>query len=297
MTIQDARREGIRLLRRGGVPGAALDADLFLAEALHTGKVELILRGGLPIGEGEYRRFRGFIRRRLSGEAAAYILGRKEFWGLEFSVTPAVLIPRPDTEILVERALYLLGVLSPPLRVLDLCTGSGAVGIALKRERPDLEVWASDISPAALEIAERNAAKLLPGGRGGIRFLPGDLFSALDTPEGSGFFSLILGNPPYIPSGLIDTLPPEVRREPRISLDGGEDGLALIRRIARGAPGRLREGGVLLLEGDPGQMPAMGGILTGEGFSRITFHRDLSGDERVIEGWKDAEHTGLPGEF
>jgi release factor glutamine methyltransferase len=120
--------------------------------------------------------------------------------------------------------------------------------------------------------------------------------AAGESPE-AGDFSLILSNPPYIPRGLIETLSPEVRREPRISLDGGEDGLDLIRRIIAGAPGRLRKGGVLLLEGDPGQMGAIGGILEKEGFSHIALHRDLSGGERVIEGRRGADHAGSNGQF
>jgi release factor glutamine methyltransferase len=169
---------------------------------------------------------------------------------------------------------------------LDLCTGSGAVAIALKHECPGLEVWAADISEEALAIARGNAEKLLPGS---IRFLQGDLFGALenapakDKAEGPPF-SFITANPPYIPSGEISALPPEVQHEPRLALDGGADGLSLIRRIIAEAPLWLEARGTLLLEADPGQAAAICGLMEARGFNSTAVFRDLAGVDRVFAG-------------
>jgi release factor glutamine methyltransferase len=178
--------------------------------------------------------------------------------------------------------------------VLELCTGSGAAAVALKNEAPETEIHASDISVAALEIAAANAARLLP--ETGIRFFQADLFTPLlktepdakrsfmplpAAPEEQPLFSLILANPPYVPSADIEGLPPEVQAEPRIALDGGPDGLSLIRRIIHEAPGHLEGGGSLLLEADPRQMESIRSLLVREGYTDIQTYKDLSGAERV----------------
>jgi release factor glutamine methyltransferase len=165
------------------------------------------------------------------------------------------------------------------LPILDLCTGSGAVAIALKHARPSLEVYASDISPKALAIARENAQGLL-GSAGAIQFLSGDLFAPLLPLQ----FSLITANPPYVASGEIAGLAREVRGEPRLALDGGPDGMDLIRRIIAGAPAHLLPGGALLMEADPGQMAAITLILEKKGYRDIRTYQDLSGRDRVIEG-------------
>ena len=178
-----------------------------------------------------------------------------------------------------------------PNAVLDLCTGSGAIAIALKHEMPGLEIWAADISAGALETAKLNAARLLPPHHY-INFRQGDLYEALrpDTRAPHSPFpipySLITSNAPYIPGGEIEDLAPEVRNEPRIALDGGGDGLAIIKKIIDGAPGFLRPGGALLLEADPRQMRRIGEMLAGRGFINIQTRRDLAGRERVIGGEK-----------
>jgi release factor glutamine methyltransferase len=231
------------------------------------------------------------LERRLVGECTAYILGKKEFRGLEFTVTPDVLVPRPDTETLVEAVLELLGPQkdtrpggatgnagSP--RVLDLCTGSGAVAIALKNELPCLDVWASDISEKALGVSKANAEKLL-GSAAAVHFIESDLFEKI--PAGADF-DVIASNPPYIPPGELETLSAEVRGEPVLALDGGGDGLAIIRRIIAGAGAFLAPGGRLLLEADPRQMQAIAGLLTGTGWTGIRIWKDLAGRERVIGG-------------
>jgi release factor glutamine methyltransferase len=226
-----------------------------------------------------YRRFRERLERRRAGECAAYILGRKEFMGLDLALTAQALVPRPDTETLVEAALAWIGHendLSPRvLSVLDLCTGSGAVAVALKHERPFLVLWASDISAGALELAEANARRLL--GPDQITFIQSDLFRSIP-----GSFDLITANPPYIPTGELESLPREVRGEPVLALDGGEDGLALIRPLIAGARDRLKKGGALFMEAGPRQMPAITGILENCGYRNIRIYKDLPGRDRVI---------------
>jgi release factor glutamine methyltransferase len=267
-----------------------------LAEVLSVSRSSLIAAGPDPLAETSLAAFSNFINRRLAGECVAYIVGRKEFYGLEFLVNPAVLVPRPDTELLVQISKEQLAMSNErPIRVIDLCTGSGAIGIALKHAMPALEVWATDISAEALETAKTNAARLLPPSSS-INFCQGDMYDAfppLPTAHCSLLiepFSLIISNPPYIPSEEIPSLPPEVRREPMLALDGGSDGLDLIRKIIAHAPEFLCPGGTLLLEADPRQMDAIAALLEQAGFADIQRHKDLSGRERVIQ-------VRMPGTF
>ena len=288
MTVREALAEA------SAAGTSALDASLLLAEVLNTSRSSLIAADSRPLDEAALAAFRALVKRRLSGECVAYILGRKEFYGLDFMVNPAVLVPRPDTETLVEAALASikqLAATNQPLRVLDLCTGSGAIAVALKRNfalkhtMAELEVWGTDISAEALAVARANAARLLPPDS--IHFCHSDLFSALSPP-----FHLIASNAPYVPTAEIAALAPEVRGEPLLALDGGGDGLGVIGRIISGAPRLLSCGGMLLLEADPRQMERIaallaqaGGPLVGGppmGFTDIQTYRDLSGAERVI---------------
>jgi release factor glutamine methyltransferase len=327
MTITETLARGTALLKARRIESPALDAALLLAETLGLSREQLILRGPDPLGEAASRRFFQLLDRRIAGECTAYILGRKEFRGLSFLVNPAVLVPRPDTETLVEAALRDLETrikkpcpesagaagLSPPpvcrpippLSVLDLCTGSGAVAVALKHECPGIEVFASDLSPEALETARLNAARLLgtepplgterhaarrPGALSpALTFIQSDLFDRIPR-----CFHLITANPPYIKTGEIDGLPPEVRGEPLLALDGGEDGLDLIRAIISQSPDHLFPGGLLLLEADPRQMPLVVSLLEQRGFRDIQTYRDLSGAERVSGGRFRGKAPGTP---
>jgi release factor glutamine methyltransferase len=269
---------------------SALDASLLLAEVLNVSRSSLIAADSRPLDEASLTAFRALIKRRLAGECVAYIVGRKEFYGLDFQVNPAVLVPRPDTETLVETALGVikqLAAANKQVRVLDLCTGSGAIAIALKHTLPELEVWAADISAEALAVARANAARLLPPDS--IRFCHGDLFEALLPTSHS--FHLIVSNPPYVPTAEIAGLAPEVRGEPPLALDGGNDGLAVINRIIPNAPQFLHPAGALLLEADPRQMERIAALLQQAGFTDIQTRRDLSGAERVIEA---AYHSPNP---
>ena len=304
MTIQETLAEGTRLLKspcsEAFIDTPELDAALLLEETLHANRTELIVRGSEQMSEANRKNFFRLLSKRRNGECIAYILGRREFRGLEFAVNPHVLVPRPDTETLVEAALEYIEGLSQheraasvlPRTLLDLCTGSGAVAISLKNERPFLNVTAADISPEALETASLNAARLLdtqllnggaPAERTAINFIQSDIFENI-----SGRFDIIVSNPPYVPSGEIDTLAPEIRREPRLALDGGKDGLELIKKIISRAPEHLSPGGFLLLEADSEQMPAIRALLETNGFACVSIHRDLAGRERVISAGKAA---------
>jgi release factor glutamine methyltransferase len=299
MTIREALAEGTASLAASCIETPGLDSSLLLAEVLNTSRSSLIAADCDNVSQASITTFRRLIERRQSGECTAYILGRKEFYGLEFLVNPSVLVPRPDTETLVEETLNKAGGDKQPLRVLDLCTGCGAIAIALKHTMPELEVWATDISAEALETAKANAARLLPPDS--IRFLQGNLYDALLHPPSptahcslltahspflipNSSFLIIASNPPYIPTAEIPSLSQEVRMEPALALDGGGDGLNVIRKIISRAPEFLCNGGALLLEADPRQMAAISSLYKEAGFYDIQTYKDLSGRERVISG-------------
>ena len=294
MVIRDALAQACASLKQAGIETYSLDASLLLAKVLNTSRTMLVACASEPLQHEAYMAFNALIERRLKGECTAYILGKKEFRGLEFLVNPSVLVPRPDTETLVEAAILICkeqkrgmknDVAANNLRVLDLCTGSGAVAVSLKHEMPQLDVWAADISAEALEIAKTNAARLLPDNN--IHFYQGDLYAALTSDNLSSpnaCFSLIVSNPPYIPTETIKTLPAEVQKEPLIALDGGKSGLEIIERIIDGAPEYLIPEGALAMEADPHQMGNIVTLLEKRGFSSIKKYNDLSGQERVITG-------------
>jgi release factor glutamine methyltransferase len=276
-TILQVLRWTAGRFERRGIASARLDAELLAARAFGCSRVELYTRHDQPLAERELASYRSLVQRRLAGEPVAYILGHKEFWSLSVEVDSRVLIPRPDTETLVELALALLAEKSAA-RVADVGTGSGAIAIALKKERMGDEVVAVDISAGALEVARANAGRLgLP-----ITFLQGDLALPLVGP-----LDLVVSNPPYIPSGQIDGLPMEVRSEPRLALDGGPDGLDLIRRLAHQARAVLRPLGWLGMEIGGDQAGAATRILREAGYAEVGTRRDLEGVERVIFG----QHT------
>jgi len=295
LIIREALSQGSADLKFAGIKTPSLDASLLLAHILKMSKTELITEGNKSISEKNCASFCGLIERRCSGECTAYLIGKKEFRGLDFIVNKSVLVPRPDTETLVETALekYLTKTdtnLHEPKKsgVLDLCTGSGAIAISLKHERPDLEVYAADISNDALKTAKLNSSRILSKNNQ-IHFYQGDLFNALSSDSSSliNSFSLIISNPPYIPSQEIETLSAEVQNEPRIALDGGEDGLDIIKRIINGASEYLINGGALLLEADPRQMQKIVTILEKKGYKDIQLFNDLSDSQRVIGGKRE----------
>jgi len=279
-TILEVVRWTTARFERHGIDSARLDAELLAAQAFGRTRVELYTHFDQPLRPDELAGYRGLVERRLAGEPVAYILGRKEFWSLDLLVDPAVLVPRPDTEVLVEQALELLRSMPDmgrPLRVADVGTGSGALALALKRERPVDDIFALDTSAEALALAQGNAGRLGLD----ITFARGDLVQPL---AGLVPFDLVVSNPPYIPSQDIDGLSAEVRREPRLALDGGPDGLAVVRRLAADAAGVLAPQGALAMEIGVGQAGDTVEILRGHGFAGIGTRRDLAGIERVVFG-------------
>jgi release factor glutamine methyltransferase len=270
-------------LSAGGIDNPRLDAEVLLAHCLNMSRAQLVLANDLPSAPADLRRFETLLQRRLAREPVAYITGTQEFWSLDFAVTPDVLIPRPDTERLVEVALLCTAksaAVKPP-QIVDLCTGSGAVAVSLARELPLAQIYATDNSPAALALARRNAEAHQVAAR--VKFFAGDLFHAMVPPPEAGF-DLIVTNPPYVRRAEIATLAPEVSRwEPRAALDGGNDGLDFYRRIAAAAPDYLAEWGVLALEIGADMAREVSAICAETGrYREIEVFQDYAGRDRVI---------------
>jgi release factor glutamine methyltransferase len=261
-----------------GLDSPRLTAELLLAHVLHTSRVRLYTDLDRPLEAGELAAYRGLIARRAAGEPTSYLTGTREFYGRTFAVDPRVLVPRPETELLVEAVLQAVPR-DAEIRVLDLCTGSGCVGITLALERPRARVLATDTSPGAVEVARANAAALGPADRFEARL--GDLLAPV---EGEPPFDVVVANPPYVPTGELPTLSPEVRREPPLALDGGADGLDVVRRIAEEAPRRLVPGGLLALEIGDGQGPAVHSLLEAAGYGSVRIERDLARHDRLALG-------------
>jgi release factor glutamine methyltransferase len=253
------------------VDAPRLTAELLLAHALGCERVRLYLDFDKPLGEPELTRYRELVRRRAEGEPTAYLTGVREFHGRPFAVDARVLIPRPETELVLEAAL---AALPEGGAALDLGTGSGALAVSLALARPGARVSAVDCSAQALAVARANAAAL--GAR--VELLEGDLFAPL--PPGARF-DLIVSNPPYLPSGELAGLQREVRREPALALDGGPDGLAVLRRIVAGAPRWLAPGGTLVLEMHESHLTALPALCLAAGFPAAEARRDLAGLPRL----------------
>ena len=251
----------------------SLDAGLLLAFALGCARVRLKSHPEEPRTSADEAHYLALIERRAQGEPLAYITGVREFWTLELRVTRDVLVPRPETELLVERALVL--VPAPQARVLDLGTGSGAIALALAAERPSWELLATDASPAALAVARDNARRLRLAN---VSFHTGSWFSGLADRR----FDLVVSNPPYVDARDVALL--ALKDEPRQALTPGEDALADLRAIIQAAPPHLHTGGWLALEHGTTQAAAVAHELVARGFVSVRSHRDLGGHERVTEG-------------
>jgi release factor glutamine methyltransferase len=241
-TILDVLNWTAERFATAGIESPRLDAELLLADALATDRLHLYLDHDRPLGDDELARFRDRVRRRIAREPVAYIVGRREFWSLSFKVTPAVLIPRPDTELLVETAAARLKT-HPAPRIVDVGTGSGAIAVALARELPAARVDAVDLSEDALAVARENALALGVAER--VAFRRGDLLGE----AGAGVYDLVVSNPPYVAPEAYEALMPEVRLyEPKAALVAADGGMAIVRRLVRDAPAALRPGGLLLIE-------------------------------------------------
>jgi release factor glutamine methyltransferase len=261
-----------------GITSARLEAQVLLAHVLGCTRVQLYTGFDKPLGETELSGYRELIRRRLGGEPVAYLVGEHEFWGLTLHVDPSVLVPRPDTETLVEVARSTRTDRAAACRVLDLCTGSGAIAIALAKELPGARVVATDVSPAAVALARRNVARNGFADRVDVR--EGDLWDAVRGER----FELIVSNPPYIASSVIPTLSAEVRREPALALDGGADGLAFYDRICSAARDHLEPGGALVVEHGFDQADSVRERFVAAGFERVELVQDLGKNPRVTWG-------------
>lgn len=282
MTITAASllAEGTRRLTLAGLDCARQDTLRLLAQALGTDRLTVYIEPRRAVDARAASCFRALLDRRAAHEPVQHILGFEEFRGLKIAVTPDVLIPRAETEGLVERALELLAD-SPGALVADIGTGSGAIACALAASRADLEVLAVDQSLGALAVASDNVRALGLASR--VRLLAGDLLRPLASLAGS--LDMVVANPPYCPTGVIPTLPAEVERfEPRLALDGGPDGMRVLRRIITDAPRFLRPGAWLLMEIGEEQAGPLASLMAAEGFSSIGARRDLRDVERYIEG-------------
>ncbi len=304
MTYKELYEKGYEILQNAGIEEAALDARLLLERLCGTNRNDLLVHGDKPIEETCETAYRNWIKKRSERIPLQHITGVQEFMGLEFTVNEKVLIPRQDTEILVEEVLK---ELQDGMRILDMCTGSGCILISLLHYSNYCEGVGVDISPEALLVAEENGKRLL-GGNGGIcgdkrndnandadgsggfngsrmsgaevTFLQSNLFEKVD-----GKYEFIVSNPPYIRSNVIDSLMPEVREhEPRLALDGAEDGLFFYRRIVEEAPDYLVSGGKLYFEIGYDQADAVGHLMRERGFVEVCVVKDYAGLDRVVYG-------------
>jgi release factor glutamine methyltransferase len=275
-TLGEVLRLSTAHLERHGSPTARLDAELLLGHALGLGRVELYTGFERPLSEAELSDCRELIARRAKREPVAYILGRWGFRGLDLVVDPRVLVPRPETELVVERCIALLvGVAAPD--VLDLGTGSGAIALALASELPEARVSGCDVSEDALDVARGNGERLGIG----VEWIRSDLFDGLDSRR----FSLVVSNPPYVAEADLAGLDPEVRDwEPRGATVAGATGLEVIERITAEARIALGPGGALVLEIGAGQAGVVAALLEGAGLADVGCQRDHAGIERIVWG-------------
>jgi len=271
MTIRAALERMIQSLTETECETPDLDARVLMAHALGVEPHHLVIDGGRELDAPEEELVFSFLERRMRHEPVAYITGRKEFYSLEFLVGPHVLIPRPETELLVDMAVY-----HAPRegRVLDLGTGSGAIAVSIKHNRKDLTVYATDISPDAIESARANCARLL--GEGEIIFTTGDLFEPVD----GEIFDLIVSNPPYVDLGLRDSLRPDLAYEPSLALYADDRGGAVVLRIIDEAPPRLAPGGMVIMELSPDLRERVGRKGRDRGF-HVSILNDYGGFARV----------------
>lgn len=275
MTVLEVLKLASDHFQKRGSDSARLDAEVLLAHALGLRRLDLYLKFDRPLSEPELTTYRELVAKRAKGEPVAYLVGHKEFMGLDFVVTPAVLVPNPDTEVLVQRAVEIAREAGRPLRVGDVGTGSGCIAIAIAHYAPNVDVMASDITTEALEVARRNVDAHGLGDR--VNLVCGDLMGPL-----TGSFDLVCANLPYVAVG--SRLAPEVLAQPARALYADVDGSALVTRLLDDAPARLSAGGRVLAELDPSIL-SLAVAAAGRNFTGHRIHRDLAGHERVIEAW------------
>jgi release factor glutamine methyltransferase len=278
-TIEELLRWATDDFRARGIDSPRLDAELLLGRATGRTRIQLIIEAKHELEAPQLAAFRDLVKRRRAREPIAYILGSREFYGHAFRVDRRVLVPRPDTEALVETALLRTRHVSLAMRALDLCTGSGCVAISLALERPTSLGMATDLSDDALAVARDNALRL---GAYRVAFGQGDLYAAVPP---ACRFDVVTANPPYIATGDLPAIMPDVRDfEPRLALLGGDDGLAIVKRVVAGARAVLVPHGVLAVEVGAGQAGATAALFEGAGYEDVEVKRDYARIERVVSG-------------
>lgn len=283
-TIRRLIQWGSGWLLKQDIEQPRLDVELLLADSLGLTRMELFLDMERPLDQVELAAFKSRIKRRAEREPVAYILGKRDFWKHSFTVGPAVLIPRPETETLIESVLSIYDDREQPLNILDVGVGSGAILFSLLVEFGNAKGVGVDISPAALAVAEKNRDRLELGNRATL--LNGDLTTPL-APDSK--FDLIVSNPPYIASTILSQLQPEVKdREPRLALDGGEDGLTIYRRLLPQAWNLLQTNGSLFVEIGHDQGRAVSELFVTAGFQQTTVSKDYGHRDRLVMGRKNS---------
>lgn len=271
--------EAASVLARAGVPEARREAAALAGYVLNRERTYLMTHPEAIIESGDVQRLREVVERRAAGEPLQYITGRQEFFGLDFEVSRDVLIPRPETELLVETAVELLKSTQTPARILDVGTGSGCIAIAMLHELPQARAVGLDVSHAALEVAARNRARHEVCQR--LTLVASDCFAALDAEKAN--FTMIVSNPPYVAERALAGLQREVRdHEPRVALTPGDDGLSIIRRLLTDAPSFLQTGGHLLMEIGFDQHERVGQLIDRETWELLDIHKDLQGIPRTV---------------
>jgi release factor glutamine methyltransferase len=284
MSLASGLERASAFLAERGVDNPRLDAEVLLADVLGVERSRLYVDRDRELGDAEWVRFGERIRRRGGREPLQRIRGKQEFFSREFEVDAPVLIPRAETETLVDAVLARARRIDAPW-ILDVGAGSGAIAITLALELPDARVFATDVSPVAIDVSRANARRLAAA----VEFRCGDLFA----PFAGERFDLIVSNPPYVPSGEIAALAPEVRdHEPRAALDGGADGLEVYRRLAGSVDEALRRNGVVAVEIGFGQREAVGALFASAGYRISKTDRDLAGIERVLTIERERDGRG-----
>ena len=285
MTIQTILQRATEFLQANGIEEARLDAEVLLAHILKMRRLYLYVHLELNLVEEDINDYKALLQRRVARVPVAQLVGNKEFMGLNFNITPDVLIPRPETEILVQMSIEILGPIKEPIDIADIGTGSGAIAVSMLNYLDNATVDAVDISQAALDVAKSNAEKFSVDNR--INLFHGNLLEPLHGKK----YDAILSNPPYIPTAVIDELQPEVSKyEPRLALDGGADGLKYYRQIIDDAVALLKPDGFLALEVGVNQAEPVRQMLESSGnFDPINMIWDLIGIERIILAYKKCE--------
>ncbi len=296
MTGGKLLQDGMGYLREAGIEAPRLEAEVLLAFAWGRTRTDLLIYPEEAVPAGVAAAYWELIKKRAAGAPVAYLTGMREFMSLLFRVNPAVLIPRPETELLAEKTLTFLAAweeenLPYPLAA-DVGTGCGALAVSLAYYHPTVRVIAIDLSRGALTVARENARRHGVGKR--VAFRAGDLLAPLAAGGKAGIGAAVVANLPYLPRDAIGALPRDVRCEPRLALDGGVDGLDLYRRLLPQAAAFLAPGGLLACEVGPGQAGVLAGLLVEQGWNEIQVSRDYAGRDRVVTALRGEGETGCP---